>query len=132
MYLVIFLIVLLWVGRRNSAATVSAAAMTGGRHVPRQVSRLGGSNIDGNQFDNGTTQPIFESQWSGFDPPIGNIVFAVDGGQDGQNPAQPIIVAQRSQVTTLTRFQILGGGEPSTTPLVPPDVDAINPVVRRG
>jgi hypothetical protein len=82
-------------------------------------------------FDNGTTQPILRSQWSGYDPGVGNIVFATQGGEDGQDPASTIIMPSPTQVTALPRFSLLGGGEAQRPPVVPVQVNTLNDVVRR-
>lgn len=131
MYLVLILIAVIWVAQRNKGAVTSAATLTGGWHGPPQTAIMDGQNLDGNAFDNGTTQPILKSQWSGYDPPIGNIVFAVAGGEDGQNPAQPSVTIPTTQVVTTGRFQILGGGAPTRPPVVPVQVNSLNDVVRR-
>lgn len=131
MWLVLLMIVAIYVARRNSGVQMSAAGISGGLHSPPQTMAIGGQNLDGNEFDNGTTQPILNSQWSGFDPGVGNLVFAVQGGEDGQNPAQPSITVPGSQVTTLPRFQMIGGGDPSRPATVPPQVSTLNDVVRR-
>lgn len=131
MYLLIILLAVLWIGKRNQAARGSAATLSGGWHIPQQTIGLGGANLDGNTWDNGTTRPTFNSQWSGYDPPVGNVVFAVQGGEDGLNPAQPMTQLPSSQVTTLPRFNLIGGGDPLRPPDVPVQVSTINDVVRR-
>jgi len=133
MWLLLLLLFGLWMYQKQQAAKPrgSAAGFSGGLHSPPQTTRLGGSNLDGNMFDNGTTQPIFNSQWSGNDPGIGNIVFAIQGGEDGQNPAQPVMAVQATPVTTLRRFDIVGGSDPNKIPTVPTQVNTINNVVRR-
>jgi hypothetical protein len=131
LYLLLIMFVLIWTTQRQKTFPKSSAAQSGGWHGPGQTAQLGGSNIDGNTWDNGTTQPILNSQWSGYDSGIGNIVFAVQGGEDGQNPAQPLVAVGTSQVTTLSRFQLLGGGDPTKPPSVPVQVSTINDKVRR-
>jgi hypothetical protein len=135
MYLFVILFVLIWwVQRQNRIAAgnlPSAAGVGGGWHVPPQTAELYGQNLDGNMFDNGTTRPILQSQWNGYDPGVGNIVYATNGGEDGQNPAQTIIIPNRSQVTVLPRFNMLGGGDGYRPAMVPPQVNTINDVVRR-
>lgn len=133
MYLLLLLLAALWLYQRQQAAKPrgSAASRSGGWHGPQQTSILGGQNIDGNTFDNGTTRPIFNSQWDGIDTGVGNIVFAVQGGEDGQNPAQPIMAVSATPVTTTGRFRILGGSDPNKVPTVPTQVSTINSVVRR-
>ena len=131
MYLVLLLIVAIWVTQRNRGVQVSAAGQQGGWHAPRQTIAIGGVNLDGNEFDNGTTQPILKSQWSGYDPGSGNIVYAVGGGEDGQNPAQAVVTVPSSRVTTLPRFNMIGGGDPTRPPVVPVQVSTINDKVRR-
>lgn len=133
MYLLLLLVAALWIYQKQQQAKPrgSAAGITGGLHNPNQTAALGGSNIDGNMFDNGTTQPIFNSQWSGSDPGIGNIVFAVQGGEDGQNPAQPVMAVQATPVTQLSRFSIVGGSDPNKVQTVATQVNTLNNVVRR-
>lgn len=133
MYLLLLLVAALWIYQKQQAAKPrgSSAGTSGGLHSPKQTMALGGSNLDGNMFDNGTTQPIFNSQWSGSDPGIGNIVFAIQGGEDGQNPAQPVMAVQGTPVTQLPRFNLVGGSDPSKVQTVPTQVNTINNVVRR-
>jgi hypothetical protein len=131
MYLVLLLIVAICVSQRNRGVQKSSAAISGGLHSPRQTMALGGMNLQGNEFDNGTTVPILNSQWSGYDPGPGNIVFAVQGGEDGQNPSQPPVTFPNSNVTTLPRFTLMGGGDPTRPPVVPVQVNTINDKVRR-
>jgi hypothetical protein len=132
MYLVLILFGLIWVSQRNKqVAQGSAASRSGGWHGPDQTTSLGGSNVDGNMFDNGTTQPIFNSQWTGSDKAVGNLVFAVQGGEDGQNPAQTVQALRATPITALGRFSMVGGSDPSISPTVPNQVSSINPVVRR-
>lgn len=134
MYLILLLLLGLWLYQKQQQAKPrgSAAAGSGGWHSPQQTATLGGVNIDGNMFDNGTTRPIFNSQWSGTDPGVGNVVFAIQGGEDGQNPAQPVMAVSGTPVTSLRRFSLVGGSDPTKVPTVPVQVNTINDVVRRG
>jgi hypothetical protein len=137
MVLVLILIVGLWIHERNKALSAGPRGSHGGRaggwHIPAQTAGLYGENLPGEMWNNGTTPSIFNSQWSGYDPPEndGAIVFAVEGGQDGTNPSLPVVFASSSQVTRLKRFSLLGGGDPTELPNVPDKITAINPVVRR-
>jgi hypothetical protein len=131
--LLIIVLVLVWTKQRHAQQPLptSSAGLTGGWHGPGQTAQLGGQNIDGNQFDNGTTRPVLSSQWSGYDPGVGNIVFATQGGEDGQNPAQGVSNISTTGITTLPRFKMIGSGDPKLPAQVPVQVDSLNNVVRR-
>lgn len=132
MTLVLILIAAVWIWHRNqSTTTASAAATQGGWHVPPQTAKLGGVNIRGNTWANGTDTGQIDPQWSGYDAPIGNIVFAVQGGEDGMNPSLPVLQIPSTQVTVLPRFRMLGSGDPTQVPVVPIQISTLNDVVRR-
>lgn len=131
MFLVIFLLAFIWIAQRNKPTVTSAAARTGGRHSPVQTAQLGGWNMLGNTWDNGTASGTLNPQWSGYDAPIGNLTFAIEGGEDGGDPSQPSLMVPSSQVISLPRFRLLGGGESDPLPSVPVRITALSPVVRR-
>jgi hypothetical protein len=132
MWMLIAIIVLLWTTQRHKAQPlVSLAGQTGGRASPPQTALLGGQNFDGNTWDNGTTDSVFNPQWTGDPPPPGNLIYATQGGEDGQNPANTVVIPSGSQITMTPRFAILGGGDPSLPAQVPVQVSSLNNVVRR-
>lgn len=135
MWLVLALIVFVWVAKRNTdaGASVRSSSATGGGgwYSPRQTLGLGGWNLTGNQFDNNTVVPVLRSQSSGNDVAPQGMVYAVSGGQDGQNPALPSGLIGSTEVTTLPRFRMIGGGDPRNLPVVPVNVSTLNDKVRR-
>jgi hypothetical protein len=133
MWLVIVILAFVWITRRNTApdAVSTSAGQQGGWHSPLQTLQLGGSNLDGNTWDNGTVEPILRSQWTGYDAAPAGMVYAVSGGEDGLNPALPNGVLGATTVTTLPRFRMIGGGDPLNSPFIPVNVDDLNDKVRR-
>jgi hypothetical protein len=131
MYLLIGLLIILWLSKRNAGTTTSAAAATGGFHAPYQTLELDGEDLTGNTFDNGTYRPYLRSQSSIYDTAPGNMIYAVSGGEDGLSPALAGGLLGSTEVTSLGRFRMIGGGDPRRIPVVPVNVTSLNDKVRR-
>lgn len=136
MYLVLALLAFIWIAKRNSSPTAADNSRTyatggGGWYSPRQTLALDGWNIKGNQFDNGTVTPMLQSQASVNDIAPAGMVYAVSGGEDGLNPALAGGLIGSTEVTTLQRFRMIGGGDPFNLPVVPVNVTSLNDKVRR-
>ena len=95
---------------------------------PTKTATLGGSNLPGNNFDNGTTQGLGPSIPCDCPTSPGTVTYATQGGEDGSDPtAAPPPPPTSSPVTTGNGW-VAANQDPPPLTLTPSFSGVINAV----
>jgi hypothetical protein len=120
MPVVIVLILLYFAWRYKKGHSTSTGS-------PTKTATLGGSNLPGNNFDNGTTQGLGPSIPCDCPAAPGTVTYATSGGEDGTSPTAVALPITSSSVTAGNGW-VAANADPPPLTLTPTFSSVVNAV----